>query len=550
MDTTLAGIGTDERQFSTSSNELDDPMSGISLTPDQESNRWSSFVPSTHNFSMDVDETSPLTSVPGSNLHGHGYDHEKPTSTNSDISTETLPKQPSHQKLDALAEVATSQVPETTSPQVSQLSSAPQTKADQQREAFLVKFGKMVVNAARNSAGEDVEDLLQRLASQTIIQTPRISHKQSASQDTTQSSTSSQTKSPTSPYPPRRRTSSLSAGDGKQCEQCSLVVRRACDMRKHLKRHTRPYGCTYPNCDKRFGAKSDWKRHENSQHFQLESYRCQLPATTSSSLSSSSPLSSMPSTSPSSSTSPSAADNDPTHNVCGDLFTRPKHFESHLIHEHRLADRHAVEAQVKACRIGKNGQGQFWCGFCVKVVKLEKKRNAAWDERFDHIDRHFCKEGRGIEEWVCIEGGRRKGDVLKARERARKGEDGDGDGDGDESWGVGGVEDRNGGGIVPGGYVEVSRDPGLVGQRSSQSSRSSLDALGAGAGAGGAAAGEESRKRSAQDEVPETESPPVTKRSMHGHHHSSRREHAIKYCVSHLVLPSYSLPLSLLLIKK
>ncbi|KAM3415704.1 hypothetical protein BST61_g9218 [Cercospora zeina] len=35
---------------------------------------------------------------------------------------------------------------------------------------------------------------------------------------------------------------------------------------KHIKRHTRPYGCTFPLCNKIFGSRNDWKRHELTQH--------------------------------------------------------------------------------------------------------------------------------------------------------------------------------------------------------------------------------------------------------------------------------------------
>jgi hypothetical protein len=48
---------------------------------------------------------------------------------------------------------------------------------------------------------------------------------------------------------------------------------------------------------------------------------------------------------------------------------------------------------------------------------LEKRRNAAWDERFDHIDNHFNKEGRRIEEWLCVEAKKTKGEVLREIDR-------------------------------------------------------------------------------------------------------------------------------------
>lgn len=54
MDTTLAGIGT--KQFP--GNEIDDPASGISLTPDQDSSQWTSFDPSSQGFALDVDRSN------------------------------------------------------------------------------------------------------------------------------------------------------------------------------------------------------------------------------------------------------------------------------------------------------------------------------------------------------------------------------------------------------------------------------------------------------------------------------------------------------------
>ena len=160
-----------------------------------------------------------------------------------------------------------------------------------------------------------------------------------------------------------------------------------------MKRHTRPYGCTYPKCHKRFGAKSDWKRHENNQHFQLESYRCQLDAASSKT-------------------------------PCAEVFGRPDLFKKHLENQHLLTALEQIEHEVRSCRIGRNSQGQFWCGFCRKIVKLKEKRNAAWDERFNHIDEHFRREKR-IEEWLCMEAKKTKGEVLREMDRTNFDEDGD-----------------------------------------------------------------------------------------------------------------------------
>lgn len=172
-------------------------------------------------------------------------------------------------------------------------------------------------------------------------------------------------------------------------------------MKKHLKRHTKPYGCTYPKCHKRFGAKSDWKRHENSQHFQMESFRCQRT--------------------------------DPTQgSPCGWLFQRVELFKQHLVNEHKVGNDSDMSGETKACLIGKNYQRQFWCGFCQKIVGLKERRNAAWDERFDHIDAHFNKEKRGIEQWLCVETRKTKGESLEEMDRTKFDDDeGDEDGEGE-----------------------------------------------------------------------------------------------------------------------
>lgn len=174
------------------------------------------------------------------------------------------------------------------------------------------------------------------------------------------------------------------------CHICKKVVPRRCDLKKHMKRHTRPYGCTFPKCKKSFGSKNDWKRHENSQHFQLETWRCGLPGL--------------------------------GQPCCAELFYRREMFEEHLRKEHHMDEVEDMEHQVRVQKIGRNGQGQFWCGFCRKIVLLKKKRNEAWDERFNHIDEHF-KLKKSIEEWLCLEAKKTKGEVLKEMNRNNFDED-------------------------------------------------------------------------------------------------------------------------------
>lgn len=143
--------------------------------------------------------------------------------------------------------------------------------------------------------------------------------------------------------------------------------------RKHEKRHRRPYGCTHATCTKAFGSKNDWKRHENSQHYQLETWRCHEP----------NPQSKI--------------------NQCARIFYRRDPFQAHLRKDHNVTDDEYIRDQCKRGRIGRNGQSGFWCGFCKEIVKLEKRGLEAWDERFNHIDDDHFKSGERIEDWYPLD---------------------------------------------------------------------------------------------------------------------------------------------------
>ena len=82
-------------------------------------------------------------------------------------------------------------------------------------------------------------------------------------------------------------------------------------IRKHMKRHERPYGCTFLACNKTFGSKNDWKRHENSQHFHLETWRCDKEK--------------------------------PEGGACAKVSYRRQTFQEHLKKEHDIIDQAAVQ---------------------------------------------------------------------------------------------------------------------------------------------------------------------------------------------------------------
>ncbi|KAK2065193.1 hypothetical protein LY76DRAFT_600386 [Colletotrichum caudatum] len=164
-----------------------------------------------------------------------------------------------------------------------------------------------------------------------------------------------------------------------QCphSSCQKGFNRKCELKKHMKRHEKPYGCTFSNCKKRFGSKNDWKRHENSQHFQVEMWKCHEKR----------------------------ADNESER--CGKVCHRRETFRSHLAREHKMNDASQVEQALEKCRVGRNGEPRFWCGFCSKIVEVPERGATAWAGRFNHIDDHYA--GRNNQpkkehsDWVAVD---------------------------------------------------------------------------------------------------------------------------------------------------
>ena len=101
---------------------------------------------------------------------------------------------------------------------------------------------------------------------------------------------------------------------------------------------------------------------------------------------------------------------------------------------------------AKRSKIGKNCQETFWCGLCKDIIQLKTRRNAAWDERFDHIAHHLEKEKKSIEEWVCLEQNRTKRELDEERKKdaIAAGDDKDKD---DESESI--VDDEDGDESLP-----------------------------------------------------------------------------------------------------
>jgi hypothetical protein len=137
-----------------------------------------------------------------------------------------------------------------------------------------------------------------------------------------------------------------------------------------MKRHDRPYGCTYPKCSKKFGSKNDWKRHENSQHYQHESWRCDEKSEDGAS--------------------------------CGKVSYTADNARAHFTKIHKVNDVDAGR-KIDQRHISHNNQVLFWCGFCDMEINLTEKGFDAWNQRFNHIDDHFMGRNgqakRKIVEW-------------------------------------------------------------------------------------------------------------------------------------------------------
>ncbi|KAL3424271.1 C2H2 type zinc finger domain protein [Phlyctema vagabunda] len=165
------------------------------------------------------------------------------------------------------------------------------------------------------------------------------------------------------------------------CSLCQKFRGRPCELKKHMKRHDRPYGCTFLSCNKSFGSKNDWKRHENSQHYQLETWRCQ--------------------------------EEKPEGGSCAKVCYRRQGFKDHLSKEHFISNHDIITEKLEGCRIGRNCQSRFWCGFCKKLVGLTMRGLDAWTERFNHIDDHFMGRNgyseQRISDWTPVDSDRPKG---------------------------------------------------------------------------------------------------------------------------------------------
>lgn len=173
------------------------------------------------------------------------------------------------------------------------------------------------------------------------------------------------------------------------CSKCHKSCPRQSDLKKHMKRHSRPYGCVLDNCYKRFGSKNDLKRHESNMHpEQKECYRCD-----------------------------GSHRSDGRH--CFQVFYHGRdNYKKHL-QRCLTQDSHQIEKKANACRIPANNQGRFWCGFCDRIVDHETYGPEALKQRLSHIDNHFS-QGNWAVDWIELGGnGFTKAEVEIKQNEAR-----------------------------------------------------------------------------------------------------------------------------------
>ncbi len=176
-----------------------------------------------------------------------------------------------------------------------------------------------------------------------------------------------------------------------RCQDCVKSFKRPCELKKHRKRHERPYWCTFHDCTKKFGSKNDWKRHENGQHCQVQVWRCDEKRASNNNNNGGS-------SSPSSSSSISSL----LAPQCGREFHRRETFRSHLERDHGIGDVARLDDGLTRCQTQPglcDGTVSFWCGFCARTVE----DGLSWDDRYGHIDDHiYGRKGqlrRPMEEW-------------------------------------------------------------------------------------------------------------------------------------------------------
>ena len=81
-------------------------------------------------------------------------------------------------------------------------------------------------------------------------------------------------------------------------------------------------------------------------------------------------------------------------------------FFDYLLYERHLGVVHSIDDQAISSTICQStdvtnhrNPSQFWCGFCCRIVNLEKDVWEAWKERSDHIASQHFEFGQRMDSW-------------------------------------------------------------------------------------------------------------------------------------------------------
>ena len=151
---------------------------------------------------------------------------------------------------------------------------------------------------------------------------------------------------------------------------CGKSYYRQSQLKKHSKRHSRPYFCTWSDCmsGRTFGSKADWKRHENILHFRHQTYHCQelslhVPG-----------------------------------EECGKPFQRAEPYATHLRKDHGIGTEDYIQQKLGE-KDTESPPPDFWCGYCRETIPIPTDSDEPRNERFDHIEKHFL-ENMTIDRWL------------------------------------------------------------------------------------------------------------------------------------------------------
>ena len=81
--------------------------------------------------------------------------------------------------------------------------------------------------------------------------------------------------------------------------------------------------------------------------------------------------------------------------MCLDISYEAMKYKEHIKHVHKITK--ALDESIEKDHLIANAQDRFWCGFCYKIIELQKKGEmAAWEERHSHLGNHFeCADKMG-----------------------------------------------------------------------------------------------------------------------------------------------------------